>query len=428
MELQLNYDKYKRAAAKYAVLYNDCKKWKDTHKEACDLITENENSGNWEKNFADKTTALDALFLEFAKKMKLMCTTFEAADDYIGKMFAQVQALDPAVVSGTAYAGNKSKPTGGQTELMYESATHNLIIDGCLAVEAKTEEEKRLLSDISGMIGRLKYADSAIALMKNDVAKMETGLKKQANITPFAETFQAYVREVDEFNTNVSSQFASVVGTLPGGDDSGRKDPGKEPEKEPEKDNGNKDNKDNQNRSNEPQKVVIEIDRGDSDRYREREGGYAGGGYAGGGYAGGGYSGNGGSANLTAGNKDLFDFVRGHKGFENYTDNQIMECFSKMGAGSSFEAHANSIFDQYKNDPAGFEKKFGFPLYDENGKFNYYKLAFDEFAKGNAGGLDSTAGTGAGAGNATPGVAGASRSSAKAEKPVVKGLDKDKIV
>ena len=420
MELKLDYKKYKRAEVKYAALYNDCRKWKDTHKEACDIIIENENSGNWEKNFANKSTALDALFLEFAKKMKLMCNTFGDADEYIEKMFAQTQALDPAIVSGKAYAGNKSTPTGDQTELKYDSTNHNLIIENCMTVEDLTYEERAILNDISGMLGGFKYAD--VTAIKNDVQTIKTGLDKQENIKAFGETFQAYVKEADDFNTNISSEFASVIGVIPSGDDGGKDDGGKD---DGGKDDGGKNdggNKDKEKgKEGGEQRIIIEVDKGDSEGYRERDGEYAGGGYAGGGY-----SGNNGSANLTAGSKDLFDFVRGHKGFENYTDNQIMDCFKNMGPGSPFESKANSIFDQFKNDPEGFEKKFGFPLYDENGKFNYYKLAFDEFAKGNAGGLDPTAG--AGAGNSASGAAGASRPSAKAENPIVKGLDREKIV
>ncbi len=74
----------------------------------------------------------------------------------------------------------------------------------------------------------------------------------------------------------------------------------------------------------------------------------------------------------------LYDFVRSHKGFENYTNEQIEALFEKMNSeGCGYVAIINSIFVQYESDPAEFERKFGFPMYDENGEFNFDRLFID---------------------------------------------------
>ena len=406
MELLLDYEIYKRVEVRYSILRMDNEKWKEAHKDAVTSIVTNNNEGNWEKNYQSKTRALEAQFLEYCDTIDKMYNTFGDADEYIEKMYGICKFMPVALKTGQAYDGSKATPTGAYKELKFEEANKDLIVNRSVDVDTMTKEEKNVNNEISEILATLKYVDTAE--LKKDSAKLDTGLKKQGNIIPFAETFQEYVKKVDEFNTNISSEFAAVVTgeELPKPTPTPTPTPTPDPDPKPNPDPGKDDGKD--------QTIRIEID---DKRSEESDGGYAGGGYAGNG-------GNGGNANLTAGNNDLFNFVRGHKGFENYTDNQIMDCFKNMGPGSPFEAKANSIFDQFKNDPAGFEKKYGFPLYDENGKFNYYKLAFDEFANGGG-----AAGAGAQGGAATPGVAGASRApQAKAEKPVVKGLDASKIV
>lgn len=78
-----------------------------------------------------------------------------------------------------------------------------------------------------------------------------------------------------------------------------------------------------------------------------------------------------------AGNrKDIRDIVRRH--FPNYTDAQIKDLLYEMNnEGCNYTALANTIFSIYIGREYEFEKKFGFPMYDENGYPNYNLVMLD---------------------------------------------------
>lgn len=75
---------------------------------------------------------------------------------------------------------------------------------------------------------------------------------------------------------------------------------------------------------------------------------------------------------------DLYDFIRKHPGFENYTDDQIKELLSHITSGGcGWIACTNMIFAEFEGRPEDFEKAFGFPMYDSNGDLNYDQLCID---------------------------------------------------
>ena len=79
-------------------------------------------------------------------------------------------------------------------------------------------------------------------------------------------------------------------------------------------------------------------------------------------------------------NEDLYNFVRQHEGYENYTDEEIAELLKELnGEGCGYVGGANSIFSQYEGRPEEFEEKFGFPMFDENGDYNFTKLVVDYY-------------------------------------------------
>ncbi len=74
----------------------------------------------------------------------------------------------------------------------------------------------------------------------------------------------------------------------------------------------------------------------------------------------------------------VYDLVRSQPGYENYTDGQIADLLKKMNSeGCGYIAIINSLFVQYESDPDLFERRFGFPMYDENGEFNFNRLFID---------------------------------------------------
>lgn len=82
------------------------------------------------------------------------------------------------------------------------------------------------------------------------------------------------------------------------------------------------------------------------------------------------------------GNQALYDAVRTYPKYADYTDDQIKDLFDKInGEGCGYVAMANAIFVQYHGDADEFERAFGFPMYDENGEYNFDRLLLDIYAE-----------------------------------------------
>lgn len=82
------------------------------------------------------------------------------------------------------------------------------------------------------------------------------------------------------------------------------------------------------------------------------------------------------------GNQALYDVVRTYPQYADYTDDQIKELFSKIDSeGCGYVAMVNAIFVQYHGDADAFERDFGFPMYDENGEYNFDRLLLDIYAE-----------------------------------------------
>ena len=82
------------------------------------------------------------------------------------------------------------------------------------------------------------------------------------------------------------------------------------------------------------------------------------------------------------GNQALYDAVRTYPKYADYTDDQIKDLFDKINReGCGYVAMANAIFVQYHGDADAFERDFGFPMYDENGEYNFDRLLLDIYAE-----------------------------------------------
>ena len=82
------------------------------------------------------------------------------------------------------------------------------------------------------------------------------------------------------------------------------------------------------------------------------------------------------------GNQALYNAVRTYPKYADYTDDQIKDLFDKInGEGCGYVAMANAIFVQYHGDADAFERDFGFPMYDENGEYNFDRLLLDIYAE-----------------------------------------------
>lgn len=79
--------------------------------------------------------------------------------------------------------------------------------------------------------------------------------------------------------------------------------------------------------------------------------------------------------------EDLYAYIRLHSRYQNYSQTQIADLMERINSeGCGYIAMVNNIFVEYEGREAEFEKKFGFPMYDKNGKANYDYLIVDFYA------------------------------------------------
>ncbi len=79
--------------------------------------------------------------------------------------------------------------------------------------------------------------------------------------------------------------------------------------------------------------------------------------------------------------EDLYAYIRSHDRYRNYSQTEIaklMDQINKEGCG--YVAIVNNIFTEYEGREAEFQQRFGFPMYDKNGKANYDYLIVDFYA------------------------------------------------
>ena len=79
--------------------------------------------------------------------------------------------------------------------------------------------------------------------------------------------------------------------------------------------------------------------------------------------------------------EDLYAYIREHDRYKNYSQTQIaklMEQINKEGCG--YVAIVNNIFVEFEGREEEFERIFGFPMYDKDGKANYDYLLVDFYA------------------------------------------------
>lgn len=79
--------------------------------------------------------------------------------------------------------------------------------------------------------------------------------------------------------------------------------------------------------------------------------------------------------------EDLYAYIRLHSRYQNYSQTQIADLMERINSeGCGYIAMVNNIFVEYEGREAEFERKFGFPMYDKNGKANYDYLIVDFYA------------------------------------------------
>lgn len=79
--------------------------------------------------------------------------------------------------------------------------------------------------------------------------------------------------------------------------------------------------------------------------------------------------------------EELYEYIRSHDRYKNYSQTKIAKLIDQINKeGCGYIAVVNNIFTEYEGREEEFEKKFGFPMYDKNGKANYDYLIVDFYA------------------------------------------------
>ncbi len=80
--------------------------------------------------------------------------------------------------------------------------------------------------------------------------------------------------------------------------------------------------------------------------------------------------------------KDIYNFVRQQEGYENYTEEQIHDLLNKMNEeGCGYIGIVNAIFSEFEGSEEEFERRFGFPMRDSKGNYNYNKMFIDLYCQ-----------------------------------------------
>ncbi len=79
--------------------------------------------------------------------------------------------------------------------------------------------------------------------------------------------------------------------------------------------------------------------------------------------------------------EELFDFVRQYDAYRDYSDEEIINLYGRINEeGCGYVAFVNTVMTKYEGREDAFMRDFGFPLYDENGEFNFNRLLIDFYA------------------------------------------------
>ena len=79
--------------------------------------------------------------------------------------------------------------------------------------------------------------------------------------------------------------------------------------------------------------------------------------------------------------EDLYAYIRQHSRYQDYSQTEIAELMDQINSeGCGYAAMVNNIFVEYEGREEEFERVFGFPMYDKDGRANYNYLLVDFYA------------------------------------------------
>ena len=80
--------------------------------------------------------------------------------------------------------------------------------------------------------------------------------------------------------------------------------------------------------------------------------------------------------------KDIYNFVKQQEGYENYSEAQIHDLLNQMNKeGCGYIGIVNAIFSEFEGSEEEFEARFGFPMRDSEGNYNYNKMFIELYCQ-----------------------------------------------
>lgn len=77
----------------------------------------------------------------------------------------------------------------------------------------------------------------------------------------------------------------------------------------------------------------------------------------------------------------LIEFAKQYDRYSDYSNEEIIKLFKEInGVGCGFVAVINNIILEYEGHDDEFQERFGFPLHDSNGDYNFNRLLIDFYA------------------------------------------------
>ncbi len=210
VEFQLYYDKLFYDQRKLDTIIGVGARWEEANKAIVDQML-TYNNGSWVSKFNEQENSVIADFLNLMEQMRYTRDVFE---DALGQLMSMLNRCGCFYYTLDGYLPLEKYSSDREVTsilhwAMYDSDGHDAIIDGCESVLTDTQSELDTIDELNDILDALEYVDKSTLQAKSDDVK--EGLKKQAYIGNFEESFSMYVQEVTDFNTSISSQLSSVV-------------------------------------------------------------------------------------------------------------------------------------------------------------------------------------------------------------------------
>ena len=342
MELFLNRSKFETVKDRFTELVSKNEEWAEENAEVINAVTSN-NEGDFVETYNGHTAQVVMEFNSYAERVEKIVNTFNEAEPKFTKMLNRCACM-PDLLEGLEYSMYPDYVLWTQNEdLMYDSRYHDGIIAECNFIKKETDKEEAGLKFLRGVLDELEHVDKN--LVNDHMSHMEDGIIRQRYLDEFLASFQAYVSEVEEFNTTISSGFADAVGEYNH----------YFPEFSRTTD---------LHQYADSQHAYVRPTRVDESEL-----------YDGAGMYGGDQGHPAGRFWLFGCEEDFYDWIRTMPEFEDYSDLEIHNYLKEINAnGCGYVASVGVILQAYQGREEEFEAKYGIPYYNEDGEINYDQL------------------------------------------------------